>query len=282
MTAYVQTIRDNILVGERTRRAGMLVICSSHPSARDLRRAWKEDPMYSEMSAEFVALPCGLRELTRVIAHALQKTDRHTNLATDVESSDSAKGYPVTPDDRDTYNRVSIDDVHINSLARPLAPSGYTEVFQPKMDVMASAVGGAEPSLEQLSSAFQNLSHASEAHTNDPQDPAITATLEQRPSEPPITHATRPRPNSPVVLLVDDNSINLQLLVRFAKKQKYEYITAVDGKLALEAFENAHRNSATPPSPDVARTISTSPGGVLPGVILMDINMPVVSVPSFS
>jgi len=47
MTAYVQTIRDNILVGERTRRAGMLVICSSHPSARDLRRAWKEDPMYS-------------------------------------------------------------------------------------------------------------------------------------------------------------------------------------------------------------------------------------------
>jgi CheY-like chemotaxis protein len=87
--------------------------------------------------------------------------------------------------------------------------------------------------------------------------------------------AKQPNPGRPVVLLVDDNSINLQLLVRFAKKQNYQYVTASDGKLALEAFENAHRNSSTPSSPDATKTAGLV-GDAVPRVILMDINMPVM------
>jgi signal transduction histidine kinase/CheY-like chemotaxis protein/GAF domain-containing protein len=277
LAAYVRTVRDDTSVGDRTRRSAILVVCSSNPSARNLRRAWQEDPMNVALTAEFVALPCGLRELTRAIAHALQKSDRHTNPAADVESSDSAKEYPITPDDRDLHNSVSTDQA-TTSLPMRLASSGYPDMTRarPKTDVMASAMGGRQAPLKQLSSSFQELSLLLDHRMTKPQDSTIAATLDQRPSRPPsMMPAAQPDPRRPVVLLVDDNNINLQLLVRFAKKQKYEYVTASDGKLALEAFENAHRNSSTPSSPDATKTAGLV-GDAVPRVILMDINMPVM------
>ncbi|KAH0562294.1 hypothetical protein GP486_003012 [Trichoglossum hirsutum] len=45
----------------------------------------------------------------------------------------------------------------------------------------------------------------------------------------------------PVILLVEDNEINLKLLETFAKKGNYEYDTAENGLLALQACENARR-----------------------------------------
>jgi signal transduction histidine kinase len=275
---YLRTIRDDTSARDRTRYSAILVVCSSNPSARNLRRAWREDPLSSEVTAEFVALPCGLRELTHAITHALQNTDRHTNLATDVESSDSAKEYPMTPDDTDPYTSMSIDKVHTKSLARPVPSYGHIDTTRPKTDVMASVMKGSHVPLEHLSSAFQEMTHSPQIRSRKSQNPISAAKLEQRSSRPPsMIPATQPRSGGPIVLLVDDNSINLQLLVRFAKKQKYEYITAADGKLALEAFENAHRNSSTPSPPDTTRIVGAAGDAAVPTVILMDINMPVVS-----
>ena len=72
-----------------------------------------------------------------------------------------------------------------------------------------------------------------------------------------------------MLLLVDDNRINLHLLVAFAKKNKYRYVAAEDGKVALDAFETAHSQSLE------AHTSSEATAGI-PTVILMDINMPVM------
>ncbi|KAJ5799048.1 uncharacterized protein N7503_006553 [Penicillium pulvis] len=63
------------------------------------------------------------------------------------------------------------------------------------------------------------------------------------------------RQDSPLVLLVDDNSINLSLLVAFMKKLKLDYLTAQNGQEALDVFtKNSSRVC----------------------LVLMDISMPVM------
>jgi signal transduction histidine kinase/CheY-like chemotaxis protein len=284
LDTYIQTIRDDMSVIDRTRRPAILVICSSNPSARSLRRAWRQDPMNADVTAEFVALPCGLRELTRAIAYVLQKTERPGSSSADVESSDSAKEYPITPNENDLYDGSFTERLKTSLPVRPPASSGYTGTIRPKTELKASAMGGGHAPLKQLSSSFEEVSLLPDHHMRNPQDLTNAATLEQRPSKPPTMPAAvaQSNPSRPLVLLVDDNSINLQLLVRFAKKQRYEYITASDGKLALEAFENAHRNSSMPSSPEATKTAGIAgTEGLTPMVILMDINMPVVSSPLF-
>ncbi|KAH0379166.1 hypothetical protein KCU92_g8309, partial [Aureobasidium melanogenum] len=55
--------------------------------------------------------------------------------------------------------------------------------------------------------------------------------------------ADGPRPLR--LLLVDDNKINLQLLVRYCKSKKHDYATAEDGVEAVEAFCSHQKNAAT-------------------------------------
>jgi CheY-like chemotaxis protein len=67
----------------------------------------------------------------------------------------------------------------------------------------------------------------------------------------------------PRILLVDDNSINLQLLVTFMKKAKFPYAAASDGLEALNTYKAA---------------ASSSPSTMRPAFdyVLMDISMPVM------
>lgn len=81
--------------------------------------------------------------------------------------------------------------------------------------------------------------------------------------------STSPTKNAtPMLLLVDDNKVNLQLLTMYAKKQGYPYISATDGQMAVDAYQKAHENSHFPNN--------RNPASRLPDVILMDINMPVM------
>jgi CheY-like chemotaxis protein len=81
--------------------------------------------------------------------------------------------------------------------------------------------------------------------------------------------ATTPIAEGPVLLLVDDNRVNLQLLVAFAKMNKFRYVPALEGNLALDAFEEAHRNSLEPSASGEA-TVE------IPTVVLMDTDFPVM------
>ncbi|KAG9672586.1 hypothetical protein KCU95_g3500, partial [Aureobasidium melanogenum] len=47
------------------------------------------------------------------------------------------------------------------------------------------------------------------------------------------------------LLIVDDNKINLQLLVRYCKSKKHDYVTAEDGVEAVEAFCSHQQDAAT-------------------------------------
>jgi CheY-like chemotaxis protein len=86
------------------------------------------------------------------------------------------------------------------------------------------------------------------------------------------TSSTSPPKNTiPMLLLVDDNKVNLQLLTMYAKKQGYPYISATDGQMAVDAYQKAHEGSHPPNNND-----AVAHGSRIPDVILMDINMPVM------
>ncbi|KAI5238931.1 hypothetical protein E4T43_07137 [Aureobasidium subglaciale] len=58
-----------------------------------------------------------------------------------------------------------------------------------------------------------------------------------------IEHETGPKALR--LLLVDDNKINLQLLVRYCKSKKHDYLTAEDGVEAVEAFSTNQQDATT-------------------------------------
>lgn len=72
----------------------------------------------------------------------------------------------------------------------------------------------------------------------------------------------------PNILLVDDNKINLQLLVTFMKKAKFQYTPASDGLEALNAYKAAADAILSPSSPTPTRPIFD--------FILMDLSMPIM------
>lgn len=111
----------------------------------------------------------------------------------------------------------------------------------------------AHPHVLRWPSATTMLTYPLRSQAATLQDSAIIQSPESQMSE--LTEASAPRPGvesgpeaakGPSLLLVDDNSINLRLLTTFATKRKYPFISALDGQLAVDAFENAHK-IRTPP-----------------------------------
>ena len=87
-----------------------------------------------------------------------------------------------------------------------------------------------------------------------------------------------PTPASGIsVLLVDDNSINLNLLATFMKKQRHAYDTAINGLEAFQAYQTASDPLRLPEDGD---TSTLKQNAQLKAraydFVLMDINMPVM------
>ena len=85
------------------------------------------------------------------------------------------------------------------------------------------------------------------------------------------------------VLLVDDNKINLQLLVTYTNKSGHNFITAMNGQEALEAYRKQfedHKSSATKDKGEKKRN-KTSPSATAQEAspfdfVLMDLSMPIM------
>lgn len=93
--------------------------------------------------------------------------------------------------------------------------------------------------------------------------PVPDASAPQTPA-PEVTSQPAPKlAECPGLIVVDDKSVNLCLLITFSTKRNYPSLTAINGQLADDAFENAHRNP-------------TAETGI-PNIILMDINTPVMN-----
>lgn len=92
-----------------------------------------------------------------------------------------------------------------------------------------------------------------------------------------ITNATSSPPSVGVsVLLVDDNSINLNLLATFMKKQRHAYDTATNGLEALQAYQTYFDPTRLPEKSENSLLLQNRPALTAQSFdfVLMDINMP--------
>jgi CheY-like chemotaxis protein len=227
--------------------APIIVICNHQPSADRLRKIWMKHELQPYVVMEYIALPCGPRQLNQAISTVLSLSQRRAEAAMD-------RPLPTTE-----LSNIPEHDQILQHVDLPRAI---------EMPVIVS------PEQLPLSDAGSLSSQLSPVTPIDQSDI-------------PLVHRSAPPASSsrvPTLLLVDDNEINLWLLVAFAKKLKYSYITAVDGLCAVEAFKEAHRRHTSGEQRDEAAIATNSHdnvdaarlGGGVPNVILMDINMPVM------
>jgi len=90
------------------------------------------------------------------------------------------------------------------------------------------------------------------------------------------TLPSAPTPRVPNILLVDDNRINLQLLVTFMKKSKFNYSAASDGLEALNTYKAAADSLLATTSTPTSPSSSSPPSRPAFDYILMDISMPIM------
>jgi signal transduction histidine kinase/CheY-like chemotaxis protein len=257
--------------------APILVICNNSLSAQKLRVMWAMD--YSHTIMVFITLPFG----TKQIAHAILSTIRlREKRAMPVSGVSQARGKSQleSPAEGVVLHEAGFQNqLQVRPLVPPTTPTAIFVLEQRQAELTG-------PPLE-YAGAFSTPS--SPAETQSPHSLSrlvpisVTSSDEQSacilvPKPPSIEVSTKfaalPTTKAPMLLLVDDNSINLTLLATFAKKHKYSYLTAQDGQLAVDAFENAHKKLGSRNSSDEPDT-STEESG-MPSVILMDINMPVM------
>ncbi|GAB7333770.1 hypothetical protein MBLNU13_g05294t1 [Cladosporium sp. NU13] len=248
----------------------MLVVCHNSPSAQKMRRAWVDDPLSTKVAADFVALPCGVKQIARAVTYTRKLYDEFNNVASEAQGCDRLPAREPTTKEVNSYDMDSQGQQRLeqqtkdtlSTLEKPNADSTEPASQPPATNPAKMSPG--DPPHASITLTHLPKSHADTTHAALEKPPPT-----QSPTANVLVPETSRAAEGPVLLLVDDNRVNLQLLMAFAKKNKYRYISAQDGKIALDAFETAHRNSLESPAPDKA-TIE------IPEVILMDINMPVM------
>lgn len=228
-----------------------VVICKNSPSAQTIKEAWRNHPHHPGIVTEYIASPCGIRTISRAISSALQRHKIYQESEAAQMRDNATKQFAVASThgvgDRSPSHADSPDAKKASTTQSLATPS---PVDSEDHEIQPCPLPSSEQRLELRASQNQTPSIAKQQETlNSAQD--------------------TPSNGVPVLLLVDDNNINLQLLVTWAKKRKYPYLSAVDGQLALDAYIQAHENSALP-------TTSAEKTLARPSIVLMDINMPIM------
>lgn len=241
-----------------------LVVCHNSPAAQKLRRAWAEDPLSTKVAADFIALPWGVKQIARAVTYTRKLYDDFNKALPDKPPATEPTMSEVSSHNVNSQDRTSEQPAKDDSSTPEKSNANQTE---PDSSLPATNTAKSPPN--DLTAAPTTLTHRPKSRADAPHGTSDKSDPAQSPKNDGSVSTTTPVADGPVLLLVDDNRVNLQLLVAFAKKNKYRYISALDGKIALDAFETAHRNSLEPPASGEATD-------EIPTVVLMDINMPVM------
>ncbi|KAI6801012.1 hypothetical protein KC358_g15555, partial [Hortaea werneckii] len=201
-----------------------------------------------------IGLPCGPRRLIKILANCLQRSQNET---VDQE---------VLPNDQMTPQLES--PAQSQSREVEFEPTGLPP-DQPRLSLQE------EP--KQMSRSVSIRPAARRAETQP-----VPATDARRKSIPslPLGQTVPQGPGVKRVLVVDDNSVNVQLLVMFMRKNGHAYQTAHNGLDALQKFQIAtsgHSDSVST-SPTASRRGSVASQNSIDGFdfVLMDLSMPVM------
>jgi signal transduction histidine kinase/CheY-like chemotaxis protein len=257
----------------------IIVLCRDYISARNLKGSKIQGLVRGRV--EYVAQPCGPSRLGTVIKRILEQSPSG-------EKWTSRPHSPVTPDTpydsltprfdtwRESHTWSGASSPNETETTRRLTLRGRRSSTSnnhpavsmvPKLDKTAASepepegLGFDTPRQRVPEVADAALTAASLADL-DRQEPLKTRN--QSIVSTSDTVVPPPETSKPCLLLVDDNSINLQLLVTYARKNGHAMLKACDGQQAVEAYKTARSDSVISPQTNV------------PEVILMDISMPIM------
>jgi CheY-like chemotaxis protein len=251
---YSLSAPDNDKDHRRLGSKPCIVICNSNPSGKTVKASRDKEVLRMGAAVEYIAMPCGVKTIARAITSALvrQKELDATPLSPINENQN-----PNTP----KPGRVELGEIEVPPSVNPLTSPNEVPI-RPAIRSSKSFQGSSR--LRANSKAQESLASEHLPHEHGPaNEQQMNGTI--LPSTLPLKNA------APTLLLVDDNKVNLQLLTMYAKKQGYQYISATDGQMAVNAYQKAHEVSNPVDGVDSAASDSR-----VPDVILMDINMPVM------
>lgn len=254
---------------QRELAAPTIILCDSFVSAHRLRKSLEMQSR--KQHVECIAQPYGPLRLTGAIQACMEAAkdgqgvdhDLHLsngNIGHASVSRHSDRAHQQQPSDymaaaatqdravRSPADKLNASDLERTTSASSSDPNGYTSPN-------ASLVLTKEEQLVENHLSFRSKPESDEVSTPPIQAKSRSAT----------------RPAAIRLLLVDDNTVNLRMLVTYADKNGYDRMTAVNGREAVEAYENAVQSSAN----EHAGAALTSHSAI-PVVILLDINMPVM------
>ena len=252
------------MLDQREKAAPTIILCDSFMSAHQLR---KPNEMQSrKRHVECIAQPYGPLRLAGAIQACIEAAkDGHGN------------GHVL----------------HLtNGVLAPLDSRHPDQTGQPQLlDYVATAgtPGHAVPSPSDKLNApnLEGTTSASlgDLHRDTYSNAALMGTSEEENTEKRLLFRSKTEPIPPShaksqsapqtvpirLLLVDDNTVNLRMLVTYADKYGYDRLTAVNGQEAVAAYENAAH-----PSANANANTGLISHAIIPIVILLDINMPVM------
>ncbi|KAK3676317.1 hypothetical protein LTR78_003591 [Recurvomyces mirabilis] len=265
----------------------LVVVCTSAVSLRQLRVTHAANGFITKQ-VKYVAQPCGTEQLRKVVESCLSGPQ------TSSETSSTEEDRQSTGSSSDSSSRTDLSEESGLASGHPLALLQRTQIplhlngaeidsilYSPPPTYSPKALEEQQkrsplptPGGQNLAPAEDYLSSRSRSAGNAVASPPATS-----PKQPAVRNeAPSERPTGMSLLLVDDNPINLQLLVNYARKQGHRKQIATDGMQAVERYKATCLGTE---SIAVADNVSIKHGDVnsaspldKPQVILMDINMP--------
>lgn len=233
-----------------------IVICNSNAAGKTVKASRDKEIIRLAAAVEYIAMPCGVKTITRAITSALFR-QKELDVAPPSPINESQKPSSPKPE------RVELGDIEVPPSVYPLG-SPKEVPSRPAIRSSKSFQGSAR--MRANSKAQESLVSESlaQAHEHGPAN-------EQQMNGTSLPSNSPPKNAGPMLLLVDDNKVNLQLLTMYAKKQGYRYISAADGQMAVDAYQKAHEDLHLPHGKSPAVYDSR-----IPDIILMDINMPIM------
>ncbi|GAB7334778.1 hypothetical protein MBLNU13_g06700t2 [Cladosporium sp. NU13] len=252
---YFVRAQDNDNNHSRLSNKPCIVICNSNAAGKTVKASRDKEVIRLNAAVEYIAMPCGVKTITRAITSALVRQKELD--ATTPRPIDDSKLQTIPKPERVELGEVEVPPV--NPITSP------QEVpVRPAIRSSKSFQGSGR--LRANSKLQESLVSGPVAQPHE-QGPAS----KQQTDSVSIPSTSPPKNAAPMLLLVDDNKVNLQLLTMYAKKQGYPYISATDGQMAVDAYQKAHEDSHLPDNRSAAAYDSR-----VPDIILMDINMPIM------
>lgn len=245
MAVLEKTFAEDKQLGLTEKMKPIVIVCLNASEAAEISKTQSNELARFSNIVEIVSQPCGPRKLAKIFSRCLRRTEE-LNLLQETDGNLFSEGAGGNEGSsirrRNTLKRIEseLQDDDVQEAASKLY-AGQGTLDAAAINHVVEIDGSPPPSPPEEDEPIINV--------RTPPAPKMRPTILRKP----VKH----------VLLVDDNTINLQLLVMFMKKCGYTYEEASNGQEALDRY----MDTCGPQSGKKQRF----------DFVLMDISMPIMN-----